>query len=95
MFFGRTYGPLKEEYRTLGGRTHRRTISELVPSGGMRMSGQLQAERPDVLPGPSDIPDASDDRLADVTLRRKESVARMTWDGLSYVVNVSFYIFYT
>jgi hypothetical protein len=82
----RTYGPLKEEYRTLG-QSHRRTISEAAP--GARMSGQLQAERPDVLPGTNDVPDANQERLNEVTVRRKDSVARMTWDGLSYVVNVS------
>ncbi|KAJ3624640.1 hypothetical protein MTP99_018246 [Tenebrio molitor] len=80
----RTYGPLKEEYRTLG-QSHRRTISEAAP--GARMSGQLQAERPDVLPGTNDVPDANQERLNEVTVRRKDSVARMTWDGLSYVVN--------
>lgn len=93
----RTLGPLKEEYRsgTLpasgGGRSHWRTHSELVPSS---MSRQL--ERPDVLPGPSDLPDSSiinQDRMQqhqqpEVTVRRKDSVARMTWDGLSYVVTV-------
>ncbi|XP_044252860.1 inactive rhomboid protein 1 isoform X1 [Tribolium madens] len=80
----RTYGPLKDEYRTLGS-TYRRTISEMAPGG--RMSGQLQAERPDVLPGPNDVVDTNQERLHEVTVRRKDSVARMTWDGLSYVVN--------
>lgn len=68
------------------GSTYRRTMSEIAPG---RMSGQLQAERPDVLPGPNDVVDAGQERLHEVTVRRKDSVARMTWDGLSYVVNVS------
>ncbi|XP_044758654.1 inactive rhomboid protein 1 [Coccinella septempunctata] len=80
----RAYGPLKEEYRPSTLRSHRRTVSEL-PSRGTSTSGQLNAERPDVLPGPSDVPDG-DEIVRNVTLRRKESVARMTWDGLSYVV---------
>lgn len=81
----RAYGPLKEEYRTSTLR-HRRTVSELPGRVGT-MSGQLMAERPDVLPGPSDD-DVTDGQevLRNATLRRKESVARMTWDGLSYVV---------
>lgn len=79
---------MKDEFRATLGPSFRRTISEMAP--GPRMSGQLQAERPDVLPGSNDIPDASQqDRFNGVTVRRKESVARMTWDGLSYVVNVS------
>lgn len=56
-------------------------------------SGQLQTERPDVLPispGPSDAVDMSQPELREISLRRKDSVARMTWDGLSYVVAVSF-----
>ncbi|XP_045477432.1 inactive rhomboid protein 1 isoform X2 [Harmonia axyridis] len=80
----RAYGPLKEEYRASTLRAHRRTVSEL-PTRTTATSGQLIAERPDVLPGPSDVPDG-DEVSRNVTLRRKESVARMTWDGLSYVV---------
>ncbi|KAK9885142.1 hypothetical protein WA026_010653 [Henosepilachna vigintioctopunctata] len=80
----RAYGPLKEEYRTSTLRSHRRTVSEM-PTRQSATSGQLNTERPDVLPGPSDVPDGQDD-VRGVTLRRKESVARMTWDGLSYVV---------
>lgn len=50
----------------------------------------LSAGRPDVLPGPSD---ATDDQITIgpglAGIRGKDSVARMTWDGLSYVVSVS------
>lgn len=42
--------------------------------------------KPDVLPG--DVPDAAGDRPHGTTLRRKDSVARMTWNGLAYVVTV-------
>ncbi|KAL3274381.1 hypothetical protein HHI36_015779 [Cryptolaemus montrouzieri] len=80
----RAYGPLKEEYRTSTLRSHKRAASE-IPTRTTATSGQLIAERPDVLPGPSDIPDGQE-TIRNVTLRRKESVARMTWDGLSYVV---------
>lgn len=82
---------MKDEYRLLE-QSHRRTVSEIPTSS--RLSGQLQAERPDVLPGPSDLTDAAQERLPEATVRRKDSVARLTWDGLSYVVNVSIpYIF--
>lgn len=82
-------GPLKEEYMSTMGRNHRRTYSENI--GLSATSGQLVAERPDVLPGPSgDIPDGQDRLGNGVTVRRKDSVARMTLDGLSYVVTVSF-----
>lgn len=56
-------------------------------------SGQLQTERPDVLPispGPSDAVDMPQAELRTTSLRRKDSVARMTLDGLSYVVAVSY-----
>lgn len=50
----------------------------------------LHSGRPDVLPGPSDIPDAAEERLYNtLDVRPKDSVARMTWDGISYVVSVS------
>ncbi|CAH0563837.1 unnamed protein product [Brassicogethes aeneus] len=79
----RTLGPLKDEFRNnMNDRTHRRTISDRVTSE--RISGQLVAERPDVLPGPSDATDGFDRHATG--LRRKDSVARMTLDGLSYVV---------
>ncbi|KAJ8916104.1 hypothetical protein NQ315_004471, partial [Exocentrus adspersus] len=78
----RTMGPLKEEYRTMSGRAHRRALSELAPSP---MSGQLTTERPDVLPGPSDVADGTQEQYG-VSVKRKDSVARMTWNGLSYVV---------
>lgn len=81
-------GPLKEEYRTTGMRSHRRTASELASSP---MSGQLTTERPDVLPGPSDVADGAQEQYGGVSIRRKDSVARMTWDGLSYVVTVSYF----
>lgn len=58
-------------------------------------SGQLQTERPDVLPispGPSDAVDMPQPELRETGLRRKDSVARITWDGLSYVVAVSLYL---
>ena len=77
----RCYGPLKDEYRNVG-QTHRRAVSEAA-------SGQLQAERPDVLPGPNDVPDTGQERLNEGSRRRKESVAKMTWDGVSYLVTVS------
>ncbi|XP_019880936.2 uncharacterized protein LOC109608827 isoform X3 [Aethina tumida] len=81
----RTMGPLKEEYMSTMGRNHRRAYSENI--GLSATSGQLVAERPDVLPGPSgDIPDGQDRLGNGVTVRRKDSVARMTLDGLSYVV---------
>lgn len=84
--FYRTYGALKDEYREPTGRTLRRTVSE-VP-GVSSTSNQLVRGRPDVLPGPSDVPDTIQERWPNVGLRRKDSVARMTWDGLSYVVTV-------
>lgn len=70
-----------------GGRT-RRAVSEIT--GGPSIPGRMSGWRPDVLPGSSDIPDSSQDRWPATAVRRKESVARMTWDGLSYVVTVSF-----
>lgn len=85
----RTYGPLKAEYRLpSGGRSYRRAVSEIA--GGQSIPGRMSAWRPDVLPGPSDVPDSSQDRYPATTVRRKESVARMTWDGLSYVVTVNY-----
>ncbi|XP_025835911.1 inactive rhomboid protein 2 isoform X2 [Agrilus planipennis] len=79
----RTYGPLKDEFQLPpSGRTLRRPVSEFPPSHAA--PGTLHAERPDVLPGPSDIPDGVHYPTARV--RRKNSVARMTWDGISYVV---------
>ncbi|XP_056629627.1 inactive rhomboid protein 2 isoform X1 [Diorhabda sublineata] len=91
----RTMGPLKEEYCTPSisrfSEYHRRTLSEAAPQPAHVGSGQLTTERPDVLPGPSDITDSYSDVLpeqqrSEPSIRRKESVARMTLDGLSYVV---------
>lgn len=84
--FSRTYGELKDEYRVQSGRGVRRTASEAP--GAHIQSGQLSRGRPDVLPGPSDVPDSVQEHYRGVGLRRKDSVARMTWDGLSYVVTV-------
>lgn len=91
-------GPLKEEYATLSYRPqsqmdsqqirHRRAISEAAPIPGVAYSGQIIGDRPDVLPGERDVADGSD--RAGTSLRRKDSVARMTWNGLNYVVTVSF-----
>ncbi|KAG5881153.1 hypothetical protein JTB14_034282 [Gonioctena quinquepunctata] len=82
----RTMGPLKDEYYTptISRFSHRRTHSEVPQSS--QISGQLTTERPDVLPGPSDITDSIQEPHREVSIRRKDSVARMTWDGLSYVV---------
>lgn len=90
----RTMGPLKEEYATLSYRPqsqmdsqqirHRRAISDAAPSSGVPYSGQVIGDRPDVLPGERDVADGSD--RAGTSLRRKDSVARMTWNGLNYVV---------
>ncbi|CAH1154376.1 unnamed protein product [Phaedon cochleariae] len=93
----RTMGPLKDEYCTptiSRFSQHRRTVSEAGPGRGAgpssREAGQLATGRPDVLPG--DSPDSTTGRVlpaaaeAGTSLRRKDSVARMTWDGLSYVV---------
>ncbi|CAG9864240.1 unnamed protein product [Phyllotreta striolata] len=92
----RTMGPLKEEYCTPSisrfSQSHRRTLSEMAQSAQSAHvgSGQLTTERPDVLPGPSDLPDAGvsppEAVRSEPSIRRKDSVARMTWDGLSYVV---------
>lgn len=91
-------GPLKAEYATLSYRPqsqapsplhirHRRVASEAAPPAAATYSGQLIAGgRPDVLPGERDVADGME-RLG-VGLRRKDSVARMTWDGLNYVVTV-------
>lgn len=82
----RKYGPLKEDYQIQTEESSRRTISDV---GGAlpQIGGQLQRGRPDVLPGLGDVPDASGERLpGTTTIRRKDSVARMTWDGLAYVV---------
>lgn len=95
-FIRRTLGPLKEEYYQPGATnrySHRRAFSELPAV--QQTSGQLQTERPDVLPispGPSDAVDMPQPELRETSLRRKDSVARMTWDGLSYVVAVSLYL---
>ncbi|XP_074027428.1 rhomboid-5 isoform X2 [Leptinotarsa decemlineata] len=83
----RTMGPLKEEYcsPTISRYSHRRPMSEVQPAN--QISGHLTTERPDVLPGPSDMTDSIPESYnKEVTVRRKDSVARMTWDGLSYVV---------
>ncbi|KAK4874474.1 hypothetical protein RN001_013834 [Aquatica leii] len=81
----RTYGPLKAEYRIpSGGFGHRRAVSEIT--GVQTIPGRISGWRPDVLPGPSDVPDSVQDYRASATVKRKESVARMTWDGLSYVI---------
>ncbi|CAH1972303.1 unnamed protein product, partial [Acanthoscelides obtectus] len=90
----RTMGPLKEEYyhpsSTFSRLRHRRTLSELPSAPSVGSSSQ----RPDVLPGMAgDFPDSAQPTVAGTVLRRKDSVARMTWDGLSYVVTVSFYLF--
>lgn len=90
-FFFRTYGPLKDEYKTAPGRYLRRAISD-APTYRTQTPGRLQmpTERPDVLPGPSDMPDNIQERLyGTLGVRGKDSVARMTWDGISYVVSVS------
>lgn len=86
----RKYGPLKEDYQIQTEESSRRTISDV---GGAlpQIGGQLQRGRPDVLPGLGDVPDASGERLpGTTTIRRKDSVARMTWDGLAYVVTVTY-----
>ncbi|XP_066152035.1 uncharacterized protein, partial [Euwallacea fornicatus] len=94
----RTMGPLKDQYATLSYRPQstlsastrpRRAASEVTPSvaevtAGGSYSGQMMAGRPDVLPGELDVADGTE-RLG-TSLRRKDSVARMTWNGLNYVV---------
>ncbi|XP_017786905.1 PREDICTED: inactive rhomboid protein 2 isoform X1 [Nicrophorus vespilloides] len=78
----RTYGALKEDYQIPGARL-RRVVSE-----AQRARTQMKrttTERPDVLPGPSDVPDSTAP-IPEEEGRSKDSVARMTWDGLSYVV---------
>ncbi|GJQ72160.1 hypothetical protein Trydic_g3254 [Trypoxylus dichotomus] len=89
----RKYGPLKEDYQIQTEESLRRTMSDV---GGVppQIAGQLYRGRPDVLPGLGDVPDSSGERLPSTattttgptTIRRKDSVARMTWDGLAYVV---------
>lgn len=65
-------------------------VSFATPAGGVQPeSRSYPGDRPDVLPAPSDVPDAAEERWPGVTVRRKDSVARMTWDGISYVVTVS------
>ncbi|KAL1497983.1 hypothetical protein ABEB36_008858 [Hypothenemus hampei] len=86
----RALGPLKDEYATLSYQTprsplnmrHRRAVSEAVP--GSSFPSQRLGGRPDVLPGDRDVIDGSGQ--SGIGLRRKDSVARMTWDGLNYVV---------
>lgn len=69
-------------------------MSEVPSRQVMARQMQLHSGRPDVLPGRSDIPDAVEDRLYNtLDVRPKDSVARMTWDGISYVVSVSLLIF--
>ncbi|XP_022903463.2 inactive rhomboid protein 1 isoform X1 [Onthophagus taurus] len=70
----RTYGPLKEDYLQ-----NRDTLTE--------NDVQQRSDRPDVLPGPSDVTDLPSEQIREPgKIRRKDSVARMTWDGLAYVV---------
>ncbi|KAB0793948.1 hypothetical protein PPYR_13568 [Photinus pyralis] len=81
----RAYGPLKAEYRqSSGGMAHRRAVSEIT--GVQPIPGRVSGWRPDVLPGPSDVPDSMPEYRNGSSVKRKDSVARMTWDGLSYVV---------
>lgn len=90
----RTMGPLKDEYAlTYRPQSqasplhilHRRIASEAAAPSTSAFSGQLIAGgRPDVLPGERDVADGMD-RMG-TSLRRKDSVARMTWNGLNYVV---------
>nr|CAH7764125.1 unnamed protein product [Callosobruchus chinensis] len=86
----RTMGPLKEEFclpATFSRLRHRRALSELASAPPVGSS-----QRPDVLPGMAgDFPDTAAPTTAGTVLRRKDSVARMTWDGLSYVVTVSYF----
>ncbi|KAK9709269.1 Rhomboid family [Popillia japonica] len=92
----RKYGPLKEDYQIQTEESLRRTMSDVGGAPPPQIGGQLQRGRPDVLPGLGDVPDASRERLpggtvstagpTTTTIRRKDSVARMTWDGLAYVV---------
>lgn len=89
-FFFRTYGPLKDEFKTPPGRYLRRAVSDAPTYRTQPLRPQMATERPDVLPGPSDVPDNIQERLyGTLGVRGKDSVARMTWDGLSYVVAVS------
>lgn len=65
-------------------------MSEVPPRTEVMYQSQMSSDRPDVLPGSGDLVDvASQDRLQEGRLRGKDSVARMTWDGISYVVSVS------
>lgn len=93
LAFFRTYGALKDEYRVPSERTLQRSISEVTTSrpAQMRTPMKLSAGRPDVLPGSSDMTDTGTPDVAYYAtgVRRKDSVARMTWDGISYVVSVS------
>lgn len=96
----RKYGPLKEDYQIQTEESLRRTMSDVGGAPPPQIGGQLQRGRPDVLPGLGDVPDASRERLpggtvstagpTTTTIRRKDSVARMTWDGLAYVVTVTY-----
>ncbi|XP_050295701.1 uncharacterized protein LOC126735679, partial [Anthonomus grandis grandis] len=91
----RTLGPLKDEFATLTTRQqatarselrHKRTASEAAPSSaGITYDGQLTQGRPDILPGEYDAADGAEGYEGG--LRRKDSVARMTWDGINYVVS--------
>ncbi|KAH1015690.1 hypothetical protein HUJ04_007035, partial [Dendroctonus ponderosae] len=93
----RAMGPLKEEYYTVQrpshsqlatGLRHRRAASEAVPPVGDFNRLQMGGGRPDVLPGEEgDEPDVAEPAEPGVIgLQRKDSVARMTWNGLNYVV---------
>lgn len=93
------YGPLKDEFQPTSRNVRRQaTVSFSSATVGPTASGPPGEQRPDVLPAspPQDTPDAADDRpwAERVTVRRKDSVARMTWDGISYVVTVSTSAFY-
>lgn len=90
----RTYSALKDESE-LPERLRKRYRSAAADMHRNAPSSMAQAPmdvRPDVLPGPSDVTDANVGGVGgmpmrlDEDVRAKDSVARMTWDGLSYVV---------
>ncbi|GFG40974.1 hypothetical protein Cfor_02952, partial [Coptotermes formosanus] len=92
----RRYGSLKDECLypdTQRSLRHQQRTSAYTTQASARTRDSLAAGRPDVLPGGRESLDASEghqattpQHWAEPPVRRKESVARMTFGGLAFVV---------
>ncbi|XP_033606126.1 inactive rhomboid protein 1 isoform X3 [Cryptotermes secundus] len=89
----RKYGSLKEEYLSPATSPRPRRQHQLTSAYATQTRDTLATGRPDVLPGGRESLDASGGHVAttpqhwaEPPVRRKESVARMTFGGLAYTL---------